>query len=146
MLFGLTSTPTTFIFLMNKTFQMHFNQFVTVFIDDILIYSSSWKEHEKHIQIVLQILQEKQLYAKFSKCKFQMEEITFIGYIVSKEEVQPDPSKIKAILEWQALKSVTWIRSFLDLARCYRRFVKNFSVIFKPLMTLLKKNTSYQQN
>ena len=75
-----------------------------------------------------------------------MKEISFLGHIVSKEGVQLDPSKNKAILEWQVPRSVTEIRSFLRLARYYRRFVKDFSVIVKPLTTLLKKNTFYQWN
>ena len=75
-----------------------------------------------------------------------MEEIAFLSHIVSKEGVQSDPSKIKAILEWQALRSATEIQSFLGLAGYYRRFMKNFSIIAKPLTTLLKKNTPYQWN
>ena len=75
-----------------------------------------------------------------------MEEIAFLGHIMSKEGVQPDPSKIKAILEWEALRSVTEIRSFLGLASYHRRFMKDFSVIAKPLIILLKKNTPYHWN
>ena len=85
------------------------------------------------------------MYAKFSKYEFWMEEIAFLGHIVSKG-VQPDLSKIKAILEWQVPRSVTEIRSFLGLTGYYRRFMKDFSVVTKPLTMLLKKNTSYQWN
>ena len=82
------------------------------------------------------------MYTKFSKCEFWIEEIAF--HIVSKEGVQPDPSKIKSILEWEVLKNVTEIQSFLGLAGYYIRFVNDFSVIAIPLTNLLKKNTSYQ--
>ena len=68
--FGLTNAPAVFMFPMNKTFQSYLDQFVIVFIDDIMIYSSSKEEHEKHLRVALQILREKQLYAKFSKCEF----------------------------------------------------------------------------
>ncbi|KAL0406326.1 UNVERIFIED_CONTAM: Transposon Tf2-12 polyprotein [Sesamum latifolium] len=83
--FGLTNAPAAFMSLMNKTLQPFLDQFVIVFIDDILIYSRSPKEHEQHLWTVLQILREKQLYAKFSKCEFLMEEIAFLGHVVSKE-------------------------------------------------------------
>ncbi|KAL0354353.1 UNVERIFIED_CONTAM: Transposon Ty3-G Gag-Pol polyprotein [Sesamum angustifolium] len=86
--FGLTNAPAAFMSLMNKTLHSFLDQFVIVFIDDILIYSSSREEHEQHLRTVLQILREKQLYAKFSKCEFWMEEIAFLGHIVSKEGVQ----------------------------------------------------------
>ncbi|KAK4407587.1 Transposon Ty3-G Gag-Pol polyprotein [Sesamum angolense] len=112
--FGLTNAPAAFMSLMNKTLQPFLDQFVIVFIDDILIYSSSREEHEQHLRTVLQILREKQLYAKFIKCEFWMEEIAFLGHVVSKEGVQPDPAKVKAIMEWESPKNVSEVRSFLD--------------------------------
>ena len=107
--FGLTNAPAAFISLMNKTFQQYLDQFVIVFIDDILIYSSSKAVHEQHLRTALQILRAQQLYAKFSKCEFQMEEITFLEHIISRERVKTDPLKIKAIIEWEALRNVTEI-------------------------------------
>ncbi|KAL0455612.1 UNVERIFIED_CONTAM: Transposon Tf2-12 polyprotein [Sesamum latifolium] len=144
--FGLTNAPAAFMSLMNKTLQPFLDQFVIVFIDDILIYSRSPKEHEQHLWTVLQILREKQLYAKFSKCEFWMEEIAFLGHVVSKEGVQPDPAKVRAILEWEPPKNVSEVRSFLGLAGYNRRFVKDFSVVAKPLTNLLKKNTPFNWN
>ncbi|KAL0337561.1 UNVERIFIED_CONTAM: Retrovirus-related Pol polyprotein from transposon [Sesamum calycinum] len=130
--FGLTNAPAAFMSLMNKTLQPFLDQFVIVFIDDILIYSSSREEHE-HLRTVLHILRENQLYAKFSKCEFWMEEIAFLGHVVSKERVQPDPAKVKAIMEWEPPKNVSEVRSFLGLAGYYRRFVKDFSMSFEEL-------------
>ncbi|KAL2248314.1 UNVERIFIED_CONTAM: Retrovirus-related Pol polyprotein from transposon [Sesamum indicum] len=144
--FGLTNAPAAFMALMNKTLQPFLDQFVIVFIDDILIYSSSPEKHEQHLRTILQILREKQLYGKFSKCEFWMEEIACLGHVVSKEGVQPDPTKVKAILEWEPPKNVLEIRSFLRLAGYYRRFVKNFSIIAKPLTNLLKKNAPFNWN
>ncbi|KAL0386526.1 UNVERIFIED_CONTAM: Retrovirus-related Pol polyprotein from transposon [Sesamum latifolium] len=144
--FGLTNAPAAFMSLMNKTLQPFLDQFVIVFIDDILIYSRSPKEHEQHLRTVLQILREKQLYAKFSKCEFWMEEIAFLGHVILKEGVQPDPAKVRAILEWEPPKNVSEVRSFLGLAGYYRRFIKDFSVVAKPLTNLLKKNTPFNWN
>ncbi|KAL0313312.1 UNVERIFIED_CONTAM: Retrovirus-related Pol polyprotein from transposon [Sesamum radiatum] len=144
--FGLTNAPAAFTSLMNKTLQPFLDQFVIVVIDDILIYSSSQEEHKKYLRAVLQILREKQLYAKFSKCEFWMEEIAFLGHIISKEEVQPNPTKVKAILEWESPMNTSEVRSFLGLAGYYRRFVKDFSVIAKLLTSLLKKNAPFKWN
>ena len=107
--FGLTNAPAAFMSLMNKIFQQYLDQFIIVFIDDILVYSKNREEHKLHLRLALQILREKQLYAKFSKCEFWMEEIAFLGHVVSKQGVQPDSSKIKAIMEWKSPKSVTEI-------------------------------------
>ncbi|KAL0427186.1 UNVERIFIED_CONTAM: Transposon Ty3-I Gag-Pol polyprotein [Sesamum latifolium] len=109
-------------------------------------FRTSPEEHEQHLRTVLQILREKQLYAKFSKCEFWMEEISFLGHVVLKEGVQPDPAKVKAILEWEPPKNVSEVRSFLGLTGYYRRFVKDFSVVAKPLINLLKKNTPFNWN
>ena len=89
---------------MNKTFQQYLDQFVIIFIDDILIYSLSKEVHEQHLRIALQILRDQQLYAKFSKCEFLMEKIVFLRHIVSREGVKPDLSNFKAIIEWEAPK------------------------------------------
>ncbi|KAL0291148.1 UNVERIFIED_CONTAM: Retrovirus-related Pol polyprotein from transposon [Sesamum angustifolium] len=102
-------------------------------------FRTSREKHEQHLRTVLQILREKLLYAKFSKCEFWMEEIAFLGHVVSKEGVQPDPAKVKAIIEWEPLKNVSKVRNFLGLAGYYRRFVKDFSVVAKPLTNLLKR-------
>ncbi|KAL0337562.1 UNVERIFIED_CONTAM: Retrovirus-related Pol polyprotein from transposon [Sesamum calycinum] len=143
--FGLTNAPAAFMSLMNKTLQPFLDQFVIVFIDDILIYSSSREEHEQLTDSFTDF-KRKQLYAKFSKCEFWMEEIAFLGHVVSKERVQPDPAKVKAIMEWEPPKNVSEVRSFLGLAGYYRRFVKDFSMVAKPLTNLLKKNAPFNWN
>ncbi|KAK4394150.1 Transposon Ty3-I Gag-Pol polyprotein [Sesamum angolense] len=107
---------------------------------------SSREEHEQHLRTILQILREKQLYAKFSKCEFWMEEIAFLGHVVSKEGAQPDPAKVKAIMEWEQPKNVSEVRNFLGLAGYYRRFVEDFSVVAKPSTNLLKKNAPFNWN
>ncbi|XP_060209835.1 uncharacterized protein LOC132636820 [Lycium barbarum] len=141
--FGLTNAPAAFMDLMNRVFKPYLNQFVVVFIDDILIYSKNSEDHRKHLRIVLQTLQEKKLYAKLSKCEFWLSEVAFLGHIVSAEGVKVDPSKIQAIVEWKPPKSPTEVRSFLGLAGYYRRFVKGFSIIASPLTKILRKDVKF---
>ena len=99
--FGLTNAPSTFQGLMNSIFKPFLRKFVLVFCDDILIYSRSWKDHVQHVYRVLKLLQEKKLYAKTSKCFFGVQEVKYLGHIVSHEGVKVDPNKIKAIKEWK---------------------------------------------
>ena len=141
--FGLTNAPATFMDLMNRVFRPYMDQFVVVFIDDILVYSRDEQEHEQHLKIVLQTLREKKLYAKLSKCDFWLKEVSFLGHIVSAEGIRVDPAKIEAIINWKPPQSVTKVRSFLGLAGYYRKFVKGFSVIASPLTKLFKKGVKF---
>jgi hypothetical protein len=104
--FGLTNAPAHFTYLMNSVFMPELDKFVVVFIDDILIYSKNEEEHAKHLRIVLTRLREHQLYAKFSKCAFLLEEIQFLGNILSANGIAVDPSKVKDILDWKPLTIV----------------------------------------
>ncbi|KAK8987271.1 hypothetical protein V6N11_027027 [Hibiscus sabdariffa] len=143
MTFGLTNAPAAFMDMMNRVLRPYLDQFVVVFIDDILIYSRSEAEHVEHLRIVLQTLRDHRLYAKLSKCEFWLKKITFLGHVVSAEGIQVDPGKIEAIVSWKQLKNVSEIRSFLDLAGYYRRFVEGFSIIAAPLTKLLKKDVPF---
>jgi hypothetical protein len=111
---------------------LELDKFLVVFIDDILIYSKNEEEHAKHLHIVLTRIREHQLYAKFSKCIFWLEEIQFLGHILSVNGIVVDPSKVKDILEWKLPTTVHQVRSFLGLAGYYCRFIPNFSKIVKP--------------
>ncbi|XP_043805273.1 uncharacterized protein LOC122721498 [Manihot esculenta] len=150
--FGLTNAPAAFMDLMNRIsgyysiFHPFLDQFVVVFIDDILVYSKTKEEHDRHLRIVLQMLREKQLYAKFSKCEFGLNEISFLGRVVSAEGIRVDPKKIETILAWKPPKNITEVRSFLGLAGYYRTFVKGFSQIAAPLTRLLQKNVKFEWN
>ncbi|KAG8493049.1 hypothetical protein CXB51_010393 [Gossypium anomalum] len=144
MSFGLTNAPTVFMDLMNWIFRQYLDRFVVVFIDDILIYSRDEIEHAKHLRLVLQILRDKQLYAKFSKCEFWLREVSFLGHVVSVSGFHVDPSKISAILDWKPPRNVTEVRSFLGLAGYYRRFVKGFSMIATPMTKLLQKDVKFE--
>ena len=99
--FGLTNAPAAFMDLMNRIFRPFLDQFVVVFIDDILIYSKDRLEHDKHLRVVLQLLRDKQLFAKWSKCEFWLESVAFLGHIVSRAGIQVDPQKIEAVLAWK---------------------------------------------
>ncbi|KAA3460890.1 Retrotransposon protein [Gossypium australe] len=137
MSFRLTNSPAVFMDLMNRIFKPYLDRFIVVFIDDILIYSRDETEHAEHLRLVLQILREKQLYAKFSKCEFWLNEVNFLGHVILASGIRVDPSKVLAILNWKPPVNVSEIRSFLGLAGYYRRFVKGFSVIASPITNLL---------
>ena len=114
--YRLTNAPTTFMDLMHRVSQPYLDQFVVVFVDDILIYSKFEEEHEDHLRAVLQILRDHQLYVKFNKCEFWLTEVKFLGHVVSAMGVLLDPEKVKAVMSWERPKSVFEICSFLGLA------------------------------
>jgi hypothetical protein len=87
------------MYLMNSVFMSELDKFVVVFIDDILVYSKSMEEHEEHLQVVLQRLRDHQLYAKFSKCEFWINKVTFLGHVISSEGIVVDPSKVRDVLD-----------------------------------------------
>jgi hypothetical protein len=128
---------------MNSVFMPELDKFVVVFIDDILIYSKNKEEHAQHLQIVLTRLREHQLYAKFSKCMFWLEEIQFLGHMLSVKGIVVDPSEVKDILDWKPPTTIHQVQSFLGLAGYYRRFISDFSKLVKPITSLLKNNTKF---
>jgi hypothetical protein len=140
MSFGLTNAPAHFTYIMNSVFMPELDKFVVVFIDDILIYSKSKEEHATHLRVVLTRLWEHKLYAKFSKCEFWLDQVLFVGHILSFEGVAVDPCKVKDILELPT--TVHLVRSFLGMAGYYRRFIPNYSKISKPITELLKNNVN----
>jgi ribonuclease HI len=143
MSFGLTNAPAYFMNLMNKVFMEELDKFVVVFIDDIFVYSKSVEEHEQHLRVVLGKLRAHKLYAKFSKCDFWLEKISFLGHILTAEGVAVDLGKVETVSNWQQLTNVSEIRSFLGLAGYYRRFIEGFSKIARPMTELLKKEKKF---
>ncbi|GKD38601.1 putative reverse transcriptase domain-containing protein [Tanacetum coccineum] len=144
MSFRLTNALAVFIDLMNRVCKPYLDKFVIVFIDDILIYSKSKEDHEEHLKIILGLLKKEKLYAKFSKCDFWLVSVQFVGHVIDSEGVHVDPSKIKAIKNWDVPTTPTEVRQFLGLVGYYRRFIKGFSLIAKPLTKLTQKNKKYE--
>jgi hypothetical protein len=141
--FGLTNAPAVFMDLMNRVFWFYLDKCVVVFIDDILVYSSSYLEHKKHLRKVLEILRENKLYAKLDKCEFWLKEVIFLGHIILAGGICVDPGKVEAVLKWEKPTNVTEIRSFLGLAGYYRRFIEGFSTIASPLTKLTRKEVRF---
>ena len=142
--FGLTNAPAAFMDLMNRIFHPFLDQFVVVFVDDILIYSQSEKAHEAHLRTVLTLLREHQLYANLEKCEFWLAEVKFLGHVVSSDGVLVDPAKIEAVSKWAQPTSVFEIRSFLGLAGYYRRFVQDFARLAAPMTLLTRKGVKFE--
>jgi hypothetical protein len=120
MSFGLPNAPAYFMYLMNKVFMEYLDKFVVVFIDDILLFSKTEEEHEKHKRLVLEKLRSDQLYAKFSKCEFWLTKVACLGHIISTGGVSVDPGKVRDVLNWMPPINVLEIRCFLGLAGFYR--------------------------
>ena len=144
MSFGLTNAPAAFMDLMNWVFHPYLDRFVIVFVDDILVYSRSELEHERHLGLVLQTLRQYQLYAKFSKCEFWLSRVGFLRHMVSTDGIYVDPQKVEAMENWEQPTTVTEVRSFLGLAGYYRRFIEGFSKIAGPLHCLTRKGVKFE--
>jgi len=141
--FGMTNAPTVFMDYMNIIFRPLLDKFVMVFIDDTLIYFRTQEEHAEHLRLVLRVLREKQLYAKLSKCEFWMDEVQFLGHVISAQGITVEPAKVDAVVKWESPKSTTGIRSFVGLAGYYRRFIEGFSKIVAPLTQLTRKDQPF---
>jgi hypothetical protein len=126
MSFGLTNAPTYFMDLKNKVFMEYLDRFVVVFIDDILIYSKSESDHEEHLRLVLQKLRDNQHYAKYSKCEFWIDEVSFLGHTIPNGGISVDPAKVKEIVVWSIPTTVTEIQSFWDIQDIIRNLSKDF--------------------
>ncbi|GKA71790.1 putative reverse transcriptase domain-containing protein [Tanacetum coccineum] len=108
--FGLTNASAVFMDLMNRVCKSYLDRFVIVFIDDILIYSKSRKEHEGYLNLILKLLKEEELYAKFSKCEFWLSKVQFLRHMIDSEGIHVDPAKIESINDWASPKTPTEIR------------------------------------
>jgi hypothetical protein len=144
--FGLTNAPAVFQHMANDIFRDFLDIFTIVYLDDILIYSKTQEEHDVHVCQVLQRLREYGLYAKLEKCKFDENQVEFLGYVVSHEGISMDPFKIQTVLDWQTPCSLRDVQCFLGFANFYRKFIKNYSKIVMPLTELTQKNKPFTWN
>jgi hypothetical protein len=126
MSFELTNAPAYFMYLMNKVFMEYLDQFVVVFIDDILISSKNEEEQNEHLYLVLRKLRENQLYAKLNKCEYWLKEVSFLGHIISEGGISIDPSKVKDVLSWNTPQNVSDIKVFLVWQDTTDDSLKNF--------------------
>ena len=138
--FGLTNAPAVFQHMMNDIFREHLDDFVVIYLDDILIFSKNEGEHEKHVRLVLEKLRERGLYAKLEKCLFHQTEMEFLGFIATTDGLKMDPKKVEAIVSWEVPKTVRDVQCFLGFANFYRIFIKNYSRVAAPLTRLTCKD------
>ena len=138
--FGLSNAPSTFQSAMNHLLQPFLRRFVTVFFDDILVYSSSLSSYIQHLEAIFEMPQNGEFYLKKSKCLFAQETIEYLGHVVSSKGVNPEPSKIQAMVQWPTPRTVRELRAFLGLTGFYRKFIKGYAAIAAPLTSLLCKD------
>ncbi|KAJ9523575.1 hypothetical protein QJQ45_007252 [Haematococcus lacustris] len=136
--FGLCNAPATFQQLMNDVFKPHLDDFVLVYLDDILVFSKSAADHERHLHLTLSLLRKHQLCANLAKCASWLDTVDFLGHVVSAAGIQPDPTKVKAVLDWPAPQDKHQLRSFLGTANYYRRLLHHHAHRVLPLTDLLR--------
>ena len=140
MFFGLCNSPSTFQTMMNHIFQDLINEGkVVVYIDDILIFTKTMEEHQQIVKRVLELMQEHKLYLKPEKCKFHQTRVDFLGLIISENSVEMDPVKVEGVRKWPTPQKKKEVQSFLGFTNFYRRFIKDYAKIAKPLHCLTGK-------
>ena len=144
--FGLTNAPAVFQYLMNDVLYDYLDVFCVVYLDDILIYSSTPEEHIAHVCKVLQRLRDNALYAKLEKCIFLVKSVEFLGYVISDTGIEMDPKRVSSISSWPVPASIKEVQSFLGFVNFYRTFIPNYSKTILPILKLLKKDSRFDWN
>ena len=144
--FGLTNAPASFQHFINDIFSDILDNYVVVYLDDILVFSNNKEDHTQHVREVLQRLRNNSLFGKLEKSNFHNSSAVFLGYIVSSNGIKMDPEKVEAVLSWPTPKCVKDIQSFIGFANFYHRFIKDFSKIVTPLTQLTKQNVKWSWN
>ena len=125
-------------------FNKYLDKFVLVLLDGILIYSKNEEEHVEQLRLNLELLREHKMYADLRKCDFYKDRIHYLGHIISDEGISVDPKKIEAIMNWSAPRNMTDLRSFMGLARYYRRFIEGFSKVAHTITSLQTKGINFK--
>ena len=138
--FGLCNAPSTFQAFINDTLREYLDVFCSAYLDDILIYSDNREEHVKHVKMVLDKLKQAGLYLDINKCQFHVQEVKYLGLLITTDGLKMDPRKVETIVKWKPARCVKDVQAFLGFANFYRRFIKDYSRIAAPLTALTRKD------
>jgi hypothetical protein len=141
--FGLTNGPATYQRYINDVLFDYLDDFCTAYLDDILIYLENELEHEAYVKKVLERLQKAGLQADIKKSEFSVKKTKYLGFIIGTDGIQVDPEKIKVIQDWQPPSTVKGVQSFLGFCNFYRRFIREYGRIARPLNKLTRKGTPF---
>jgi hypothetical protein len=144
--FELCNESATYQHYMNDVFFDYLNDFVSIYINDIFIYSNFKRKHIKHVKKILQRLRDADLQANIDKCEFSIHEIKYFELIVDHNEIRMNSEKIETILQWATSQNLKQIQRFFEFCNFYRRFIKNFAKIVKSLIKLTRKNVFFTWN
>ena len=145
MFFGMTNLPATFQVIMNEILRDLVNESkVAVFVDDILVGTKTEKEHDEIIEEILRRLEENNLYVKLEKCIWKVRKIGFLGVVIGPNGIEMEKEKVNRVLSWPEPKNVKDIRKFLGLANYYRRFIKDFAQVARPMNVLMRKDMKWR--
>ena len=142
--FGLTNGPASWQHFMNDKLFNFLDDFCSVYLDDILIYSKTLKEHKQHVRKVLERLRENGIQCDIKKCNFHVQETAFLGLIVTTEGIRMNPEKVAAVKDWPKPENLKQVQGFLGFCNFYRRFINGFAKIATPLTQLTKKDTLFE--
>lgn len=144
--FGLKNAPSTFQRVMNNVLRGLQNEICCVYLDDVIVYSTSLQEHINRLKLIFERFRQSNFKVQLDKSEFLHKEVAYLGHKITKEGVKPDPAKIDAVKNFPIPTTQKEIKSFLGLAGYYRRFIKDFAKISKPLTLCLKKNAKVVHN
>ena len=140
---GLTNAPATFQTVMNSIFHPYIRKFVVVYIDDILIFSKTEAEHQAHVRLVLEVLKREKFFVCKAKSSFAQQEIKYLGHIVDKHGIRPDPKIVEAVQTWPVPRNVHDVRSFVRLVNYFAKFIEHYAEIAVPLTNLTRKSVGW---
>jgi hypothetical protein len=144
--FGLANAPSTFQKYINYALRDYLDEFCSAYIDDVLVYTNGpLKKHREQVRRVLAKLQDAGLQLDIDKCEFEVQSTKYLGFILEAGKgVRMDPEKVKAVIEWEAPRSIKGVQSFIGFANFYRRFIDKFSDIVRPITNLIRKNQAFE--